>query len=203
MELDRLLAQLDETGLAEFFSANALARARGYVGRVSQLEGTANILQANVQGTERRPYKVWVRIERREFFGERSIDLATRCTCPVGNRCKHAAALILAARREGAIADKPRAEIAAWARGLRQRLDSAGKAPRKTPVRDAIIYVFRPRPGGDDMELALAKVRFSDGGRISGGMPEWTAYEQALLKPPSFVQESDLHILRLLRQIVR
>lgn len=203
MELDRLLAQLDETGLAEFFSANALARARGYVGRVSQLEGTANILQANVQGTERRPYKVWVRIERREFFGERSIDLATRCTCPVGNRCKHAAALILAARRGGAIVDKPRAEIAAWARGLRQRLESAAKAPRKSPARDAIIYVFRARPGGDDMELALAKVRFTDNGRISGGMSEWTAYEQALLKPPSFVQESDLQILRLLRQIVR
>ena len=48
MELDRLLAQLDETGLAEFFSVNALARARGYVGRVRELEGTANILQAQV-----------------------------------------------------------------------------------------------------------------------------------------------------------
>ena len=203
MELDRLLAQLDETGLAEFFSVNALARARGYVGRVRELEGTANILQAQVQGSERRPYKVWVRIERREFLGQRSIDLATRCTCPVGNRCKHAAALILAARREGAIVDKPRAEILAWARGLRQRLDGALKAPRKSPVRDGIVYLFRARPGGDDVELALAKARFGDDGGIAGGMAEWTAYEQALLKPPSFVQEQDLRILRLLRQLVR
>ena len=57
-------------------------------------------------------------------------------------------------------------------------------------------------PGrGDDIEPALAKARFGDdGGRIAGGMAEWTAYEQA---PPaaSFVQESDLQILRLLRQI--
>ena len=62
---------------------------------------------------------------------------------------------------------------------------------------------FRARPGGDDVELALAKARFGDDGGIAGGMAEWTAYEQALLKPPSFVQEQDLRILRLLRQLVR
>ena len=54
------------------------------------------------------PYRVTVRVDRKEFFGQSSVEITTRCTCPVGNRCKHAAAVILAARRPGALVDAPR-----------------------------------------------------------------------------------------------
>ena len=93
MELAHLLAQLDDNLLGDLFSASALTRARSYVGRVRNLEVSGNQLQALVQGKEPVPYRVTVRIERREFFGQSNIELFARCTCPVGNRCKHAAAL--------------------------------------------------------------------------------------------------------------
>ncbi|HNO89003.1 MAG TPA: SWIM zinc finger family protein, partial [Rhodocyclaceae bacterium] len=96
MDLQRLVAQIDDALLAELFSANALAKARAYVGRVQHIEAAGHQIQALVQGSDAAPYHVTVRIERREFFGKSSIELATRCTCPVGNRCKHAAALVLA-----------------------------------------------------------------------------------------------------------
>ena len=202
MELDRLLAQLDETGLAEFFSVNALARARGYVGRVRGARGHRQHPAGPGPGQRAPPYKVWVRIERREFLGQRSIDLATRCTCPVGNRCKHAAALILA--RGGG---SHRRQAAGRDPGLGPRPSAAArralKAPRKSPVRDGIVTFFAPGREATMSSWRSPRRASATTGASPAAWPEWTAYEQALLKPPSFVQEQDLRILRLLRQLVR
>ena len=206
MDLPRLLAQLDDTLLGELFSANALMRARTYVGRVRNIEVAGNQLQALVQGTETAPYRVSVRLERREFFGKSSVELATRCTCPVGNRCKHAAALVLAARRPGALADnKPRAEVLAWARGLRERMDKAGKARKAAVSREGIFYLCSVLhlPAGDELEFSLLKARTGNDGELTSVAAEWTNYEQALLRPPAFVRDEDLHVFRLLREANR
>jgi superfamily II DNA or RNA helicase len=205
MDLPRLLAQLDDTLLGELFSASALNRARTYVGRVRHIEMAGNQLQAQVQGTEAVPYRVTVRIERREFFGQSSIELATRCTCPVGNRCKHAAALILAARRPGALVDKPRAEVLAWARGLRERIDKAGKARKAAAPKEAIFYLCSviSLPTGDEMEFSLLKAKVGADGGLSSVAAEWSNYEQALLRPPAFVRDEDLNVFRLLREANR
>ncbi|MCK6374267.1 MAG: DEAD/DEAH box helicase [Zoogloea sp.] len=203
MELARLLAQIDDTLLGELFSANALTRARGYVGRVRNLETAGNQIQALVQGTEPVPYRVSVRVERKEFFGKSSIELTTRCTCPVGNRCKHAAAVILAARRPGAVQDKPRAEILAWAKTLAERIDKA-TAPRKTiPAKEGIFYLCSAWQNGDDAEFSLLKARLGANGEPVGAIGEWYNYEQALLKPPSFVRDEDMQVFRQLREMSR
>jgi hypothetical protein len=205
MDLPRLLAQLDDTLLGELFSASSLSRARAYVGRVRHIEMAGNQLQAQVQGTEPVPYRVSVRIERREFFGQGSIELATRCTCPVGNRCKHAAALILAARRPGALVDKPRAEILAWARSLRDRIDKVGKAKKAATPKEAIFYLCSviSLPTGDELEFSLLKARVGADGGLTSLAGEWSNYEQALLRPPAFVRDDDLNVFRLLREANR
>ena len=56
----------DDSLLGDLFSASALTRARAYVGRVRNLEVSGNQLQALVQGSDAAPYRVTVRIERRE-----------------------------------------------------------------------------------------------------------------------------------------
>ncbi|MCK6393575.1 DEAD/DEAH box helicase [Zoogloea sp.] len=205
MDLPRLLAQLDDALLGELFSASSLSRARTYVGRVRHIEMAGNQLQAQVQGTEPVPYRVSVRIERREFFGQGSIELATRCTCPVGNRCKHAAALILAARRPGALVDKPRAEILAWARSLRDRVDKVGKAKKAAAPKEAIFYLCSviSLPTGDELEFSLLKARVGADGGLTSLAGEWSNYEQALLRPPGFVRDEDLNVFRLLRETNR
>ena len=203
MELARLLAQIDDTLLAELFSANALTRARGYVGRVRNVEAAGNQLQGLVQGSDPAPYRVSVRIERREFFGEGSIELATRCTCPVGNRCKHAAALILAARRPGVLVDKPRDEVLAWARTLGERIAKAGTPKKAAQAKEAIFYLCSAWMSGEDAEFSLLKARVSPAGEPAGAIGEWYNYEQALLKPPSFVRDEDMQVFRLLREASR
>ncbi|MDD3352461.1 DEAD/DEAH box helicase [Zoogloea sp.] len=206
MEFSRILAQLDDTLLRELFSAHALAKGRTYVGRVRNIETAGHQIQGLVQGTEPVPYRVSVRVDRRDFFGECTLELATRCSCPVGNRCKHAVALILASRRPGALVDKPRAEVLAWAKGLRERVDKAGKPTRKAaPSREAILYLLTPvaTAQGQEVDLSLLKARMSADDVPSGAASEWYNYEQALLRPPGFVREDDLQVFRLLRGINR
>ena len=203
MAIDTYLKRLDEEGLGEFFSASAVQRAQAYISRVENLDAAGNTLKARVQGTDAEPYTVRVKLEMREFLGQRSLDIATRCSCPVVNRCKHAAAVIMAARRRGALTDKPRPEILSWARNLRERIDEQQQRSHHRVSRDALFYVFRSAAHWPDIELQLVKARCDSDGQPSGASSEWTHYEQALLKPPGFVREEDLHILRLYRSLTR
>ena len=97
MHFDSLIRQLDDERLSEFFSAAALQQARAFIDRVASLEASGNLLSARVGGGGE-SYLVRVRVETREFLGQRSLELTTRCNCPVVNRCKHAAAVLMAAR---------------------------------------------------------------------------------------------------------
>jgi len=144
-----------------------------------------------------------VRIERVKYCGESCIELSTRCTGAVGNRCKHAAALILAARRPGALVDKPRAEILAWARTLQERVAKADKARKPAPAKEGIFYICSVWMLGDGVEFSLIKSRVGPEGEPMASASVWSNYEQALLKPPSFVREEDLQVFRLLREASR
>jgi len=204
MPLDKLLAELDEDTLGEFFSNNALHKARSYVSRVRAVEVSGNTLSAEVQGTQRAPYHTQVRLEARTFFGKRSVEIATRCSCPVGNRCKHAAALLMAARRPGTIVEKPRGEVLEWARTLGTRLARATKSgTTRKQVPYAIFYALTDVDDGEAMAFSLYKARVDPDGAFAGHGERWANYEQALLKPPSFVDEADLAVFRLLRRMQR
>jgi superfamily II DNA or RNA helicase len=205
MELTRLLSQLDDRMLGELFSEETIIRGSGYVSRVGDIEVNGPTLRALVRGSRPQPYQVSVRLERREYFGERTLEVASRCSCPVGNRCKHAVGLLLAAKQQGELIEKPRAEILRWAQTLGQRLardTGAETKKRSNPVRDAIIFLVALR-GAQAPEFRLLKARLTRDGAFSGDGQPWFNYEQALLKPPSFVHESDLPVFRVLRDAIR
>ena len=101
MEMTRLLHQLDNRMLGEMFSEDTIVRGSQYVSRVGDIEVQGSTLRALVRGSRPQPYQVTVRLERREYFGELTLEVATRCSCPVGNRCKHAVGLLLAAKKQG------------------------------------------------------------------------------------------------------
>ncbi len=203
MPLDSLIRQLDDERLGEFFSSSALQRARAYIDRVDALEAAGNQLTARVQGEAAEPYKVRVKVELREFLGQRSLEIGTRCSCPVVNRCKHAAAVLMAARRPDAVSTRPRDEIVAWARGLGARLArDAGQRGRGTG-REAVFYVVRRAVHGPDLELSLQKARCDENGRLAGAGADWRNFEAALLKPPAFLTDEDLEVLRRYRDVAR
>ena len=135
MELTRLLSQLDDRMLGELFSEETILRGSSYVSRVGDIEVNGPTLRALVRGSRPQPYQVSVRLERREYFGERTLEIASRCSCPVGNRCKHAVGLLLAAKQQGELIEKPRAEVLRWAKTLGARLarqpDDALKSYRR------------------------------------------------------------------------
>ncbi|WP_018409853.1 DEAD/DEAH box helicase [Methyloversatilis thermotolerans] len=204
MELTRLLSQLDARMLGELFSEETIKRGRQYITQVGEIEVNGSRMRARVRGSESTPYEVIVRLERREYFGELTLEVATRCTCPVGNRCKHAVALLLAAQKRGELIERPRGEVLKWAQTLRQRLQPAQSADKKrtSAPKDAIAYVLVMR-GPHAPEFKLLKARLGRDGEFSGAAQPWFNYEQALLKPPSFVQDSDLPVFRTLREAIR
>ena len=61
MDLAKSLARLDDAALSEFFSNSAIAKARGYLTRVHEIERAGSVLRAKVQGSDYVPYAVSVR----------------------------------------------------------------------------------------------------------------------------------------------
>ncbi|MCX9157549.1 DEAD/DEAH box helicase [Niveibacterium sp. 24ML] len=204
MPLTDLLTRLDDNLLEEFFSSAAIARGRQYIGRVRDLELSGETLMANVTGSAPRPYRTVVRLSQRELLGEITIEIASRCSCPVGGRCKHVVALLLAARRPGALVEKPRAEVLEWAQQLRSRVAKARSAskPKKTNSRQTLHYTVLAGLHGMGASLVIHKVRLNSDGDIAQA-DSWYNVDQALLKPPAFVNDDDLAVLRQIRAIER
>lgn len=88
----------DEAEIRAAFDAASFQRGRDYArhGAVRALELAADghELSGLVQGTTPQPYRVQVTVG-----GGRGRRIIGTCSCPVGNQCKHAAALMLAALR--------------------------------------------------------------------------------------------------------
>ncbi len=204
MELTRLLSQLDTRMLGELFSEDTLASGNQYVSRVGEIEVQGPTLRAQVRGSRPQPYQVSVRLERREYFGERTLEIASRCSCPVGNRCKHAVGLLLAAKKQGELIERPRPDVLRWAQGLQKRLaEQASSAPRRRAApKEEIAYLVTPR-GTQPADLRLLKARPGRDGTPGADSQPWFNFEQALLKPPAFVQDSDLPVFRTLRDAIR
>jgi hypothetical protein len=85
-----------------------------------------------VQGAAPRPYEVVVNLRRTGTAAVESI--AARCTCPVGDRCKHAVALFLAPRPAGpphlrVVGDDFAPDPPAWIDSLAGLLDHRGPPP--------------------------------------------------------------------------
>jgi superfamily II DNA or RNA helicase len=98
-------APLDVQAVIRTVGAAAAARGLAYYedGMVSavaierDLGGVA--VSANVQGTERHPYRVDVRLDTRSGARPAVTGAHGRCTCPVALNCKHVAAVLFAVGR--------------------------------------------------------------------------------------------------------
>ena len=88
-ELCEILKTIDEGVLEEWTSARTLVRGRGYCDRVGELVFVHGALAAKVKGTCEYITNVYLSAEG---------GLESICSCPVHHRCKHAVALMLAAR---------------------------------------------------------------------------------------------------------
>ncbi|NEX62458.1 DEAD/DEAH box helicase [Noviherbaspirillum galbum] len=172
---------------------HTVGKARGYRDAVTHLEWRdARTLAGAVQGTRMSPYAVKV------SFHDAWIE--SECSCPVGTNCKHVAALLAAALDHRLVAPSPgiRRELATWLEGFRNR-QSAPPAGEKRQAQlkatQALAYVVTRSYSGET-EVVFFKGKLDGSGAIRSLDSEWNNVEQALIKPPKFVSDEDIVILR-------
>ncbi|WP_344791638.1 DEAD/DEAH box helicase [Gryllotalpicola daejeonensis] len=138
------------TYVREFVGDAAFERARPYASNGSVLRLTwdagERVLDGVVAGTEPRPYTCEVFLTEQ---GGRWHPVSSLCTCPIGTRCKHAAALMLAsARGERDLPSVRNPLMPAVPLGASAAAASAAAAPARSPER-------RPEPRAPEWRRIL------------------------------------------------
>lgn len=182
-----------------WFGKVGYTKGLGYVDAVSGLQLSDSLIRATVKGSALSPYKV------RVAFGPKQTIQAT-CSCPVGYSCKHGAATLLAAiEARTELATLPDPQVLDWLQMLRELSDANGSKPArvtKAPkVREQLFYVIDHDSAAQRVTVSMRKGRSDADGHLSELAEPWDSVERALLKPPKFVSEEDLVILRLLWMI--
>jgi hypothetical protein len=113
-------------------------------------------------------------------------------------RCKHSAAVLLS------VLSLPRAPtvnhaVLEWVESFRR----AAQTPPKKKTRPALkperlCYALTQSSHSGGYVIGIYKGRVDAEGHLAGRLEEWNNVERALIKPPQYVTEQDLPILRLL-----
>ncbi len=175
-------------------------------------ENADGVIEAQVQGTERRPYQQTI-VLHRLAGGRTRID--GDCTCFVGHNCKHVAAALLAFRHQakspplmGRNSNLPQparpaeaaipGDIMAWLRSLEAAQDVESEEYPPT-VRKRLLYVLgRDAFGGPVVNLQTIELRRDDS--IAGLPRPQTVRSLTGSQPHKFLRPSDKAILRRLPQ---
>ncbi len=184
--------------VTRWFSMIELNKAKPYLNSISQIVVQSDKITAQVKGTAKLPYTVQILFET-----DKSATPGMRplCSCPVGYKCKHTAAVLLSAL------SLPRTPVVnpallEWVEAFRKaQALPAKKKPRPVQRSEHLCYVLHKSLGSDGYLIGTYKARLSPDGVLLGQLEEWTNVERALIKPPLFVSEEDLPILRLLLKL--
>ncbi|MDD2915020.1 MAG: DEAD/DEAH box helicase [Gallionella sp.] len=178
-----------------WYDPREIQKAKAYLNSISHLSIQPDKITAQVKGTSPRPYFVEISFDA-DQAGDLRIDPA--CSCPVGWKCKHTAAVLLSAL------SLPRAPVInhavlEWVESFR----SAVKKPPKKTAKPAqkpekLCYVLTKSAQTGSHIFSIYKGKPDEVGRFPGKLEEWSNVERALVHPPQFVSEEDLTILRLL-----
>jgi uncharacterized Zn finger protein len=139
--------------VATWFGKHTVAKAMGYLRKVSDLNWDGRTLRGTVQGSEFIPYRTEV------YFSGSSRPRVERaeCSCPVGYRCKHAAALLLATLQEppqGAAAIRP--EMLRWLEHFREEVTRAGRKPSSTKSKTTHTLLYAFHAGRNDAPCGVS-----------------------------------------------
>jgi len=135
------------------YNKTALSRAKSYasVPPISNLKISAtgrsfSNIRAEVKGTRRNPYHVDIEI----YDIKTSFVSAAECSCPVGEQCKHSAAVLEYLSQELTSAvqafqrvDKLSAEVSNWLQ-LLQLDNTEANRKKKAPNQDFLAYCIEP-----------------------------------------------------------
>jgi len=182
-----------ESDISDWLGQREVDKARAYLDDVSGLERNGGMLLAKVRGTRPAPYRVVVQIRDDNWRGR---HVLSQCSCAVGRNCKHAAATLLAWLAQREDPNRASLEVLAWIDAFRQAA-AARRPDASQPPPHGLHYALVHRAHLGQYMVAFHKVRYGQDKSVRGHEP-WTALERALATPPSFVDDEDTEILRLI-----
>jgi len=181
--------------VTRWYSMQELHKAKAYLNSITQLTVQPDRMTAQVKGTAKLPYSVDI------LFADDTPNMPgvkPACSCPVGYKCKHTAAVLLAAL------SLPRAPVVNpalldWVEAFRKaQAVPAKRKPKPVQRTERLCYVLQKTMYSDGYFIGTYKAKMSADGAIPAQLEEWNNIERALIKPPLFVVDEDLPVLRLL-----
>ena len=187
----------DENAVRNWIAPATLNKAYDYVDAVSGISWGRRMLFADVKGSEKLPYSVDI-VFNEDRKGLRAMG---RCSCPVGSNCKHVAAALLAnLEKKAGAGEGPRPEMLRWLESFRAQCqaDRPSTARKAAKVEFGLIYRLEWASRQQCFAVAMYKTRRGAGAGTQRPGETWNNVQAALLKPPKFITDEDLPILRAL-----
>ena len=186
---DELAERYSEDDVIDWLGNKEVDKGRPYVDLVRDFRIEAGEFQALVPGSARQPYRVEALIAE----GAKGEVLIASCSCPVGRRCKHIAAVMLKGLEERNPKAQVSSSVMSWVEDLRRAsIAVAKKKARPASARQQLYYILKWTPDRRRFGIELRK------GKYPENAEEWWKVDRALVTPPQFVNEDDLAILRLI-----
>ena len=181
--------------VTRWYPMTELNKAKAYLNSITQLSVQPGKITAQVRGSAKHPYAVEILFEE-DIIGQAGIK--PLCSCPVGFKCKHTAAVLLSAL---ALPRTPTVNPALleWVEAFKKAQAAPARKKAKTaPRTERLCYALMRSLNSDGYFVGTYKARMSSDGQLLGQFEEWSNVERALIKPPMFVCDEDLPILRML-----
>ncbi len=181
--------------VTRWYPMTELNKAKAYLNSITQLSVQPLKITAQVRGSARLPYAVEILFEE-DILGRAGIK--PMCSCPVGFKCKHTAAVLLSAL---ALPRTPTINPALleWVEAFKKAQAMPARKKAKPAARtERLCYVLMKSFNSDGYFVGIYKAKMAADGQLLGQLEEWNNVERALIKPPMFVTDEDLPILRLL-----
>jgi superfamily II DNA or RNA helicase len=188
--MDSPTASFTVENLRLWFSARTLVEAERYQASVRNLQVVPDTIKAVVPGESGKPYVIVFK-----FCGVEPSQEQTHgtCTCPLGGNCAHVAATLLRVIEERAKPQPVSLGVLSWVEELRMVAAAVTKKKSRPSVnRHQLFYILHWTPDARGFGITVRK------GRDPDNADEWWNIDRALVKPPNFVSEDDLGILRML-----
>ena len=193
--------------LTHWLGRAELEKSKPYISRVSDVNLGPEWITARIQGSARRPYSVvatYTPVPSGTLF-------EAECSCPIGYRCKHIAAIYLywmqiaennMSMQKKDQPEKQPQEVLAWLEQLVGHLQQTEAPAVKRVIRKAVVppkLLYCVRHAGRSCAVSLWKAKQSATGEWQA-TESWNNIERALRSPPKFVAEDDLPLLLKLYQ---
>lgn len=185
------LPQYTLNDIKRHFDGWTLEKAQPYQDAVSDVRIRGNSIQARVRGTAKEAYVVTIDV----WTHKTRTGFETHCTCPVALDCKHAAAVLLHVLRSPPKQKTPNVRYEVL--DTLDKLSALVQRGKKPAPKESLVYVLDAPVTHAGAALVLHKARVGKNGTFNG-LTQWSNIDGALRKRPSFVQDEDMPILRLL-----